>query len=194
MGDLKEQLARAFPQIEHQTAFYAKGSRHPAYNHKSIADTFQQFKEAMLPGPFIDPRGKKISIVKGNFPKLIDLEHQTLSREEIKASEIIQSIEDGTFNEGLYSIEDSSRITTLFWIPELIRDPDAIYRNGHKIIAGDEVYVRVYDKLGSKVKLLFTMDIAKGRKIIRTVPITSFLTDPNMVINFITGQPLYRRK
>ena len=71
--------------------------------------------------------------------------------------------------------------------------PDAIYRNGHKIIAGDEVYVRVYDKLGSRVKLLFTMDIRKNGKVIRTVPVTSFLTDPDTVINFITGQPLYRK-
>lgn len=193
--DLRQQLAAQFPQLEHQLAFYERGSQHPPYNHASVAETLIRFCDEILPrSPFEDPRQKRVSLVKGNFPKLVDLEHKTLKREDFPAFQVIKCIEDGTFNPDHYQIPDGSRISTLFWLPEVITDPDSIYRNGHKQIAGDEVYVRVYDKQGAPVKLFFTMDKRdKKGSIIRTVPVTSFLTDPAKVINFITGQPLYRR-
>jgi hypothetical protein len=195
MGDLRQKLIAALPQLQHQLAFDVKGALHPAYNEKDVPASLEQFCTDILPAsPFVDPRGKAISIVKGNFPKLIHLEHNTLTKDELKASQIIKSIEDGSFRLEDYSIEDAARISTLFWLPELIKDPDSIYQNGHGIIAGDEVYVRVYDKLGPKVKLLFTKDIQDGKgKLIRTVPVTSFLTEPRKVTNFIAGQPIFRR-
>jgi len=192
--DLREQLAAAFPQVEHQLVFYARGAKHPPYNEMSVPDTLIRFCQDILPlSPLVDPLNRRVSIVKGNFPKLVDLEHGTLRKEDFRASEMIKCIENRTFDPHHYQIPDSSRMKTLFWLPDVITDPDAIYRNGHKIIAGDEVYVRVYDKMGSKVKLLFTMGVKQKGRLIRTVPVTSFLTDPEMVINFITGQPLYRR-
>jgi hypothetical protein len=195
--DLRQQLAAQFPQLEHQLAFYARGSKHPPYNHKDVRDSLSQFCEQILPlSPLKDPRNKEIKIVKGNFPKLADLEHKTLTRDEFPASQIVKCIEEGTFDPSDYQTPESSRISTLFWLPELVQDPDAIYRNGHKIIAGNEIYVRVYDKQGRRVKLLFTMDIknAKNGELIRTVPVTSFMTDSQKVIDFISGQPLYARK
>ena len=193
--DLRQQLAEHFPRLEHQLAFYARGAKHPPYNHASVADTLARFCAEILPmSPLEDPRKKRVSIVKGNFPKLVDLEHKTLKKKDFPAFQIIECIENGSFDPDHYEIPDLSRIRTLFWLPEVIQDPDAIYKNGHKIIAGDEVYVGVYDKDGSKVKLLFTMDkYDKKGKYIRTVPVTSFLTDPEMVINFVSGQPLYQR-
>jgi hypothetical protein len=193
-SDLRQQLAKAFPQVEHQLAFFEKGSRHPLYNDLSCAATLKKFCDDFLPlSPFVDPRGKAVQIVKGNFPKLVDLAHKTMSREDFPARKIIECIENGTFDMEHYQSMELARMKTLFWLPEVITNPDAIYKNGHKIIAGNEVYVRVYDKMGSKVKLLFTMDILRRGKIIRTVPVTSFLTDPGMVINFISGQPRYQR-
>lgn len=194
MGDLRQQLARRYPQVEHQLAFYARGSKHLPYNDKSIADTLIQFCQEFLPQcPLVDPRQKQVSIIKTNFVKLVGLKHRTLDKEDCPASQIIKRIENGTFEMGEYQIEDCSRMNTLFWLPELICDPDAIYRNGHKLIAGDEVYMRVYAKMGSRVKLVFTQDIRRGSSIVKTVPITSFLTSSAEVINFVTGQPLYRR-
>lgn len=193
-SDLRQQLAAAFPQVDHQRAFFEKGAPHPAYNELNCRDTFKLFCEQFLPlSPFIDPRGKQVKIVKGNFPKLVDLEHKTLTRKDFPAFRIIESIENGTFDLGDYKTMEFARMRTLFWLPEVICDPDAIYENGHKIIAGDEVYVRVYDKMGSKVKLVFTMDIRANGRLVRTVPVTSFLTDPGMVIKFVSGQPRYKR-
>ncbi|MGA2046760.1 MAG: hypothetical protein ABSG96_03665 [Terracidiphilus sp.] len=192
--DLRQQLAAQFPQLEHQLAFFARGSRHLPYNEADVAGTLIRFSAEILPiSPLVDPRGKQVSIVKGNFPKLVDLEHKTLKKQDFPAFQVLECIENGTFDPAHYVIPDSSRMKTLFWLPEVIQDPDAIYKNGHKIIAGHEVYVRVYDKMGSKVKLFFTMDISNKGKYVRTVPVTSFLTDPEMVINFVSGQPLYQR-
>lgn len=115
--------------------------------------------------PLVDPRGKKVRILKNHFPKLADLEHATLNREEFPASLIVECIENGSFNLAHYKQERAERMRTLFWIPDVIRDPDAIYPNGHKVVVGDEIYVKVYDRNGSRVKLVFTMDIRQKGKI-----------------------------
>ena len=195
MHDLREQLAAAFPEHEHKLLFYAKGCKHPPYNNLSVPETLTRFCSDLLPEcPLADPRGKRVSIVKGNFPKLAGLEHLVLKKDELSASDIIRQIEGGYFDLGHYDTAKDDRLRTLFWIPEVVRDPDAIFRNAHKIVVGDEVYVRVYDKMGSKVKLVFTMGIKKGNQLIRTVPVTSFLTDPKTAISYVKGKPLYGRK
>ena len=195
MRGLREQLAAAVPEHEHKPLFYAIGSNHPPYNIHSVSETLGRFCAEVLPEcPLADPRRKQISVVKTNFPKLAGLEHLVLEKDKLSASDIIKSIENGTFDLGDYDATRDDRLRTIFWIPQVVRDPDAIYRNAHKIVAGHEVYVRVYDKMGSKVKLVFTMDIEKSKKLIRTVPITSFLTDPETAISYVKGEPLYRRK
>jgi hypothetical protein len=192
--DLRQDFAKAYPEADHLKEFTGKGSRHPGYNDLDCAATLVKFCAELLPqSPFTNPLGKQVKIEKGNFTKLVHLEHLTLTREEFSAKAIIGCIEDGTLNLAHYAPMEQDRMRTLFWIPELITDPDAIYRNGHENIVGNEVYVRNYDKMGSKIKLLFTMDIMKNRKYIRTVPVTSFLTDPEKIASFVSGQPKYRR-
>ncbi len=194
-GNLRELLAAALPEHEHKLLFYAKGSNHPPFNLLSLRETLEKFCSALVAqSPFLDPRGKAIAVVRKNFPKLAGLKHLTLSKEELSASAIVSAIENGCCDLKDYYQGREDRIRTIFWIPEVLREPDAIYRNAHKIVAGDEVYVRVYDKMGSKVKLVFTMDVQKGGQIIRTVPITSFLTDPATAASYVRGEPVFRRK
>ena len=97
------------------------------------------------------------------------------------------------FDVGNYEPHRDDRLRTLFWLPEVLTDPDAIYPNAHKIVAGDQVYVRVYDKMGSTVKLAFTKDVTKRGVVIQTVLITSFLTDPKTAMSYVRGQPIYQR-
>jgi hypothetical protein len=193
--DLREQLAAAFPEQDHKLLFYKQGAKRAAYNELSVLETLKEFCSGLLKlSPFVDPRGKYIKIVEGNFPKLCGLVHATLSRDEFSASEIVSAIREGTFDLGDYDPVRDDRMRTIFCIPEVLTDPDAIYKNAHKIVIGDEVYVRVYNKMGSKVKLVFTMDIRQNGRVIRTVPITSFLTDPDTAVSYVKGVPLYRRK
>jgi hypothetical protein len=194
MGDWKEQLARIAPASAHLRLFYAIGSAKPQYNELPVLESLKKFCADFLPlSPFIDPRKKEIKVVKNNFPKLAGLQHMTLDRDELTAGDIIAAIENGTFDPGDYDPTRDDRIQTLFWLPEVLTDPDAIYRNGHRIVAGNRVYVRVYDKMGSKVKLAFTLDYHKNRRLIRTVVVTSFLTNPADAISCIKGEPLYER-
>jgi hypothetical protein len=190
--DLGEELARALG-FEDYEIFRAKGSKHPPYNTLSVAESLANFAAEMLPAsPIIDPRGKRISIIERNFPKLAGLQHKTLSKKKWRATDIVAAIKQGTLDLGEYDPSRDDRLRTLFWLPELLRDPDAIYKNAHRIVEGNEVYVRVYDKMGSTVKLAFTLDIKdkKGR-IINTVPITSFLTDPKTAMSYVKGKPIY---
>jgi len=177
--------------------FQAKGCACPRFNELGVSKTLAKFTSEFLPKcPIVDPRGKTITILKSNFPKLISLEHLTLKRDEFSASKIVQSIEDGTFDPKDYKPQELDRMQTLFWIPEVLSDPDAIYSNGHNVVAGDEIYVRVYDKRKPQVKLVFTLDIKRKSdgSMIKTVPVTSFLASRNRAIKMIKGAPLYVRK
>lgn len=194
MGDWKEQLAKIAPSSAHLRLFYAKGAKHPPYNELSVPDTLRKFCEECLPlFPLTDPQQREIKIVKNNFPKLAGLQHLAKGRDELSAADIISEIEAGTFELGNYDPNRDDRIRTLFWLPDVLADPDAIYKNGHKIVAGNRVYVRVYDKMGSRIKVAFTLDHQKSGRIIRTVVVTSFLTDPDTAISFVQGAPLYLR-
>lgn len=195
MGSFRDLLAAALPEHKHKLLFYRAGNKRPEYNKLSVKESLVKFCAELLPiCPLRDPRGKKISIVKANFPKLAGVEHLTLSKEELSASAIIKSIENDTFDLGHYKEDRDDRLRTLFWIPEVLCTPDAIYKNAHKIVVGDEVYVRVYNKMGGRVKLIFTMDLKQRGVVIRTVPITSFLTDEATAISYVKGEPLYPQK
>jgi hypothetical protein len=179
---------------DHRWLFYAKGCTCPEFNGMDVTKTLAKFVDHFLPKcPVVDPRGKSILIFKSNFPKLADLAHLTLSREVFSASKIVESIENGTFKLSDYEPQEQDRMQTLFWIPDVLADPDAIYRNGHTVVAGDEVYVKVFDKPKPQVKMVFTMDKPAGKKI-KTVPVTSFLTSRNRAIRMIKGSPLYLKK
>jgi hypothetical protein len=194
-SDFADKLLDALVEGDHTQIFHARGCACPGVNRLSVQETFQKFCSEFLPlCPLVDPRGKEIRILKSHFPKLVDLEHATLDREDFPASQIVQCIENGSFNPDHYKKGREERIQMLFWIPDVVRDPDAIYLNGHKVVAGDEIYVKVYDKKGSKVKLVFTMDIRKKGKIISTVPVTSFLTNSDRALQMVKGEPLYIKK
>src|SRR6266704_1751354 len=148
METLKAQLARIYP-------FYGPGRKHPPYNTLSVVETYEKFKADFLPScPLTDRLGRTIKIEKANFRKLINLKHKTLG-DQARAWKIIQELENGTFNPQDYDWA-VDRIRTLFWVPEVIMDPDAIYKNNHRVVKADEVFICVYDKGGSKVKLAFT--------------------------------------
>lgn len=179
----------------HRELFFAEGCECSELNQLGVLETLQRFCAEFLPlCPLVDPRGERISIVKSNFPKLADIAHATLSKEDFPASQIVDAIEKGTFDPAHYQKMRMERIQTLFWVPDCIRNPDAIFPNGHQMIVGDEVYVRTYKKVGSRVKLVFIMNIRQKGKIIRRVPVTSFFTNSRRASLFVKGAPLYVRK
>lgn len=80
-----------------------------------------------------------------------------------------------------------------FWIPDVLKDPDAVFKNNHAVVKADEVFVYVYDKGGSKIKLVFTSTFGpKGNP--RVEIVTSYLTDERTAMLCAKGRPLYVRK
>jgi hypothetical protein len=189
-GTIREQLLEAMPGDDPRRVFYAPGRPHLPYNELSLTNTLEKFKTEFLPlCPLSDPLDRQIRVVDTNFRKLINLKHKALGK-KAKAYKIIEEIETGTFDPKDYSPLELDRIRTLFWIPEVIQDPDAIYKNNHRVVEADEVFVCVYNKGGAKVKLVFTSTF--GPKFNPRVEIvTSYLTDERSAMFAARGKPLY---
>jgi len=191
MGNLREQLAAAVPEVDHLLIFTETGTAAPPLNHLAVVDTYHKFAAEFLPRcPIVDPRGKPIRIRKENFPKFLNLSAApgTVPR---KPSTIVESIENGTFDESEYEWA-RDRIQALFWVPDVLGDPDAIYTKhpSHGLIRAEEVYVKVYNKMGSTVKLVFVDYFGKSKD---PIFITSFLTSATTAMKHCKGEPIYRR-
>jgi hypothetical protein len=190
-GSLREALALADPDSAHWLLFHKPGAPQPPLNHLSVAETYRKFESEFLPRcPIIDPRGRQIRIRKSNFPKFLNLTVK-LSFAPKKPSTIVDLIDRGSFDETEYDWA-RDRIQALFWVPDVLADPDAIYikQASHGLIQAEEVYVKVYHKMGSPVKLVFVDYVGKNRD---PVFITSFLTSPGTAMKQCKGKPLYRR-
>jgi hypothetical protein len=195
MPDFREQLiavaAAAVPDMEGYDLFCAKGFPQPPLNHLSVHKTFKKFCIEFLPQcPILDPMGREVKIRKNNFPKFLNLKVERGFPK--KPSTIVEMLEIGTFVESEYSFAQD-RIQALFWVPDVLRDPDAIFktkRGGEHLVKADEVYVKVYDKMGSKVKLVFVDRVGRFKEMIF---ITSYLTAPHTAIKYCKGKPIYVR-
>jgi hypothetical protein len=189
MGDLREQLATAVPAVAHLLVFHSKGCQHPPYNELGLTDSFKKFScDILAHSPIVDPRGRRIKIIENNFPKFLNLEPKKKG-DPARPIVLVRMLKEGTLQEDAYKWE-LDRIEDLFWICDVLRTPDAIYPNIHRVVVADEVYVKVYDKLGSNVKLVFTRNIKATHE---TIVVTSYLTKPNRAIACVTGQPLWPR-
>jgi hypothetical protein len=195
MADFREQLiavaAAAVPEMEDYPLFYEKGAKPPAYNRLNVLDTFGKFSGDFLPQcPIVDPLGRKIKIRKNNFPKFLNL--TVVKGSPKKSSTIVELLETGEFVEEEYTWA-KDRIQALFWVPDVLRDPDAIFkikRGGEHLVKADTVYVKVYDKEGSKIKLVFVDHVGKYND---TIFITSYLTDAHTAVKYCLGRPIYKR-
>jgi hypothetical protein len=122
-----------------------------------------------------------------NFPKLIQLHFRG---KKARAQKAIAHLRTEDPDESEYSY-DSNRFGTLFWIPEIIIDPDSIHNNAHAMIEGDIVYVKRYAKAGSDFKLVFsTVDEELNQRVVTT----SFLTQGDRLGEFVKLPARWVRK
>lgn len=178
MSNFKDKLISALAPHDPKIVVYEKGSKHPPYSDLDVTESFLRFEAEMLPlSPLTDPRDKKIQIIENNFPKFLNLEPKKQG-DPARPIVLVRALKAGTFNPDKYNWE-RDRIRDLFWVPEVVTQPDGIYKNAHCVIAADEVYVKVYEKLGSTVKLVFTKDVTPHH----TVIVTSYLTTPVRAID-----------
>lgn len=183
MGTLHDELAKLFPKRAQ-----SKQPKHPPYSDLDISQSYQRYCAEMAGRDFTDPRNTGISVLEVNFPKLLGAK-MVATGKKAKASLVLASLKNGTFNPALYEIEDD-RIYTLFWIEDTICHCDSIHENNHPVIEADEVYVKRYDKIGSQVKLVFTRKLQAGQIVI----VTSFLTSPADLVRFVKMPPVWPQK
>jgi hypothetical protein len=113
-----------------------------------------------------------------NFPKLIKLQFRPDDQVEWKRAiphTAIAQLNSGAFLEGLHRSEEPVRMETLFWITDVIKNPDGIHPNCGEKVEGEEVYFRRYDKAGTDIKLVFTIAEYPGRRIV----VSSFFEKPS---------------
>ncbi len=182
--DLKNQLARLYP----DRAALANAPLRPPYCDLAIPQVFQRFCKELAGTSITDPRGTIISILEVNFPKLLGLK-MAATEKKAKASNVLASLRDGSFNAALYTFQ-KDRIRTIFWLPDVLTNCDAIHPNGHKIIQADEVYVKRYKKDGAPIKLIFTERLQSGQTIIAT----SFLVESRDLSRFIQDPAVWTKK
>ena len=143
------------------------GAPCPSFRDCSVPLLFDKYMSELSGKGVWDPLGREVRFLDYQFPKLIQLQlkdHAT-GRAAVdpntgkplkaKASLVLKDIRSGSFDSSLY-VRDVSRSQTLFWIPEVIRDPDSIHTNNHHLIQGESFYVKRYAKSGSPFKLVFT--------------------------------------
>jgi len=186
MNDFKEKLVKALVPHDPKLIVYAKGCKHPGYNTLSVVESFHRFCKEILPlSPLVDPRGKRITIIENNFPKFLNLEPKKQG-DPARPIILVRAIKAGQFDACKYKWE-ADRIRDLFWVPEVLTRPDAIYKNKHLVIDADEVYAKVYDKQGSTVKLAFVKDISPKLCVV----VTSYLTNPIRAMACFEGEPIW---
>jgi len=184
--DLKAQLERLYP--EPASAPRSLGAKHPPYSNLNIEESYKRFCQEMAQRDYADERGTVISIWEENFPKLLNLKLAS-NNKHAKASRVLDALRKGEFDASVYKYE-RDRITTLFWIPQVICDCDAIHLNAHLLIQGDEVYVKRYDKEGKQIKLVFVDSTYAGQRVVTT----SFLVTPERLCKFAKMPPKWTKK
>jgi hypothetical protein len=180
--DLKSQLAKAAAALELLT-----------YSNLSIEDSYARYCKELAGLKINDCRGQTVVLHERNFPKFLAMKRVDPATGEVlrdqngkpikaKASVVLASLKAGTFDSKQYYVE-YGRLRTMFWIPDVLKNADGVYPNGHGVIEGDHVYAKKYEKKGSEIKLVYTVKDGSER-----VVITSFLVKESQLENYI-GYP-----
>ena len=95
------------------------GADCPAYCSTSIVSGFAHYEKEMAGRHACDPTGTKVHFLDHNFPKLIQL---SFKGSKAHATRTLAALRSGNFDERDYAY-DSHRFMTLFWIPDVIKNP-----------------------------------------------------------------------
>lgn len=109
----------------------------------AIADAYAQFCAELKNREIRDNHGHVVTVLERTFPKLLGMKladpetgepllNQSGRPVKAKASVVLAALNDGTFDAKNYYVE-AGRLTTLFWIPDVIENCDGIHPNGHEV-------------------------------------------------------------
>lgn len=135
-------------------------------NFDSLAELFEKFEQLLLTKGFQCPRGSSIQITQHHFFHLVKLQKGSQTQFTDVEYNPIMATHDGL---GEYSI-DRSRAERLSWIPEILSEPHEILEFNEKQTA-DEIFLREYDKAGSRFRGVLLKREKLGLRIITCMPV-----------------------
>jgi hypothetical protein len=162
MGDIKSELEALFPQPPECPK-----------NHQfdSIAGLYTEYRQRLEGKEFTDPDGRICTFRPEDFPHLVKLEYHDLKQKrwvDATAKAAIPQLQDGRLDESRYRIRDTSRPRTLFWVPDIIANPDSVdpnKRNTH-----NDVYSKRFSRKGDgkTLKIVLVKTQPDGSRSIET--------------------------
>lgn len=161
-----------------------------------VQELFNSYKKFMSGKQIVTPV-ETVHLLDENFPYWIKLENPDPSRKGkwigAKSNEVVPLLQAGTFRSDAFRYDDR-RANALLWLPTLLRNPNCIHENlrhaerNHGGIQGRHLYVEYYK--GKTRKVAFTTLNYKSGNI---VPVTSFLTHPNWIMDCAKTPAAYVR-
>jgi hypothetical protein len=183
LGTLQDQLAQHFP---------PRPGCPKNCSYSCIAHLYEQFMERMEATRTSNPLGVSVHVFAENFPYLVKLEFfdKKVNRwVEAKAARAIEQLKDKRLDESRYR-PDHSRARSLFWILDIISQPESIHHNLSPRVRGEHVYLRRYvrdDPRDSYIKAATTTTRATGQVVV----VTSFWTDEDWVGSYAKHPPFH---
>jgi len=169
------------------------GADCPPYRCGDVRGIFAEYERELAGKTFTDPCGQDVSFFDYNFTKLVQLQvihPSTGEKTKAKATKFLSEIRSDRFDGSNYDW-DANRAQTLFWIPDIIQEPDSIHPNCHNVILGDRVYVKRYSKAGAPFKLVFTvLEISSGARVVTT----SFLVPEDRLARFVKMPAIWKKE
>ena len=171
VADIKTELARLYPPLPKCP---------PNYRFLTITELYQQYRVRLEGSCVTDPLGREVQFFAENFPHLVKLEFYNVKVSgwvAASAARAIEQLKASTFDESRYRIGDPSRPRTLFWVPDILQNPDNIYDN--KRANGTEVYLKKYRRISGlpAIKVALVGGLPGGTRI----PVTSFWCDDGYI-------------
>jgi hypothetical protein len=133
----------------------------------SLAELFEKFEQLLLNKSFQCPRGNSIRITRHHFFHLVKLQKGAQTQFTVDVEQtLILATREGL---GEYSM-DHNRAERLSWIPEILSEPHEILEFNGKQTA-DEIFLREYDKPGSKFRGVLLKRNESELRIITCMPV-----------------------
>jgi hypothetical protein len=162
MGDIKSELEAIYPQPP-------ECPRNHLYD--SIAGLYSDYQKQLEGKIFTDPVGRKNTFRAEDFPHLVKLEFHDRKQNcwvDAKAKAVIPQLRNGTLDESRYRIGDLSRPRTLFWVPEVLANPDSVDPN--KRNTKNDVYAKRFKRKGDgrTLKIVLVKTHPDGSRTVET--------------------------
>jgi hypothetical protein len=177
-GDFREKLRAVLnlpiAAAENAYGIPLTGAPHGGYFKNTMTEAFKKYRGECVNCDFEDPRGICVTLLEENFPKLIKLMYRPKPEApgiRARAKAVIPHLNAGTFDEDKHFSEQPVRLRTLFWISDVIINPDGIAPNSAARVEGEEVYFKKYQREKPDIKLVFTTIRQGGLRVV----VTSFL-------------------